>query len=83
MNYWGKTKDVLSILVIPLILWGVKMETTLAVQGEKIEELEEEIGEAKSLNSAIQSNSLQLASLTAKLDAANGRLDVIKTLLTH
>jgi len=83
MNYWGKTKDILSILVIPLILWGVRMETTLAVQDEKIEELEEDIAEAKSLNSAIQNNSLQLASLTAKLDAANGRLDVIKTLLTH
>jgi uncharacterized coiled-coil protein SlyX len=81
MSYWSKAKDVLTILIIPLILWGVKLEVTLAVQAEKISGLEEEIGEARGMSNTIQSNTVQLATLSAKLDSANDSLDQIKSAL--
>ena len=81
MNYWSKAKDVLTILIVPLILWGVKLEVTIAVQAEQISELEEEIGEARGMSNTIQSNTVQLATLSAKLDSANDSLDQIKSAL--
>ena len=81
MSYWSKAKDVLTILIVPLILWGVKLEVTLAVQAEKISELEEEVGEARGMSNTIQSNTVQLATLSAKLDSANDSLDQIKSAL--
>jgi uncharacterized coiled-coil protein SlyX len=81
MSYWSKAKDVLTILIVPLILWGVKLEVTLAVQAEKIAELEEEVGEARGMSNTIQSNTVQLATLSAKLDSANDSLDQIKSAL--
>lgn len=83
MNYWTKAKDVLTILIIPLVLWGVKLEVTLAVQEEKLTELRREIEATSEMSSTIHSNSIQLATLSAKLDAANERLSVIKDLLTR
>jgi uncharacterized coiled-coil protein SlyX len=80
---WGKSKDVLTVLVIPLVLWGVKLETTAAVQKERITELSKSATKADDMRAMIHANSVQLASLEAKLDAANGRLDVIKDLLAH
>jgi len=76
---WDKAKDVLTILIVPLLLWGVKLEVTLAVQEERIAALEEELEVTKDLSSLITSNTVQLATLSAKLDSANGTLDVIKT----
>ena len=81
MSYWSKAKDILTILIVPLILWGVKLEVTLAVQAEKISGLEEEIGEARGMSNTIQSNTVQLATLSAKLDSANDSLDQIKSAL--
>ncbi|MEC8306804.1 MAG: hypothetical protein VXZ72_02980 [Chlamydiota bacterium] len=81
MSYWSKAKDVLTILIIPVLLWGVKLEVTLAVQAEKISELEEEIEEARGMSNTIQSNTVQLATLSAKLDSANDSLDQIKSAL--
>jgi uncharacterized coiled-coil protein SlyX len=81
MSYWSKAKDVLTILIVPLILWGVKLEVTIAVQAEQIDELEEEISEARGMSNTIQSNTVQLATLSAKLDSANDSLDQIKSAL--
>lgn len=76
---WDKAKDVLTILIVPLLLWGVKLEVTLAVQEERIAELEEDLEDTADLSSLIHNNSVELATLSAKLDSANGTLDVIKT----
>ena len=81
MSYWSKAKDVLTILIVPLILWGVRLEVTMAVQEEKIKDLEEEVGEAQDMSNTIQSNTVQLATLSAKLDSANDSLDQIKSAL--
>jgi uncharacterized coiled-coil protein SlyX len=76
---WDKAKDVLTILIIPLVLWGVRLEVTLAVQEQRIDELESELESTKDLAPLINANSIELASLSAKLDSANGTLDAIRT----
>jgi len=85
---WGWMKDVLVLLVIPLFLWGVKLEVgnaqrdkELEYQEEKIERLEAELKEAQDIDKGVQANSLKLVQLEGKLDTANGRLDDIKDLL--
>jgi len=40
---WDRIKDGLSLLVLPLVVWGVHLETTMAVQKEKIAALEAKI----------------------------------------
>ena len=37
--FWSRGKDLLSMLVIPLLLWGIKLEVTLAVQAHVIKDL--------------------------------------------
>ena len=85
-NYWDKIKDGLSLLVIPLLLWGIKLETTIAVQEEKISSLERKIEDSqsaiKSVETTVRSNSLELVKVSGKLDTANEKIDVIKGLLT-
>ena len=39
-NYWNYVKDGLSLLVIPLLMWGIRLETTIAVQKETVARLE-------------------------------------------
>lgn len=87
---WGWAKDVLVILVIPLFLWGVKLEVGNARRDMKIEEqdrtiqrLEDEIEEAQDIDKGVQANALKLVQLEGKLDTANGRLDDIKELLRN
>ena len=71
------------MLVIPLLLWGIKLEVTLAVQAQRMTEIEADVAEVEDMGEGIHSNTVQLATLTAQLDAANGRLDVIKDLLSR
>jgi len=81
MSYWSKARDILTVLIVPLILWGVRLEVTLAVQAEKVRDLEEEVSEAQDMSNTIQSNTVQLATLSAKLDSANDSLAQIKSVL--
>ena len=85
---WGYAKDLLTILVIPLLLWGVKLEVSNAErdllierQAEELEDLEEEIKEAQDIEDGVQANALKLAVLEGKLDTANGRLSEVVSLL--
>lgn len=83
---WDRIKDGLSLLVLPLIVWGVHLETTLAVQQEKIAGLEAKIEATDKTITAIEktvrNNSLELVKVSGKLDTANEKIDVIKDLLT-
>lgn len=69
---------VLSILVIPLLLWGVRLETSRAVQSTKIESLEKEVTAAKAIKEGVAANTNTLGRVEEKLDATNRRLDDIK-----
>jgi len=62
---------ILSILVIPLLLWGVRLEVSKAVMNEKIEKLEFEV-------QATKANTNTLGRVEEKLNATNKRLDEIR-----
>lgn len=85
---WGIAKDVLSLLVIPLFVWGVKLEVGNAQRDLQIEQLQKDLDrlradveEAQDIDKGVQANALKLAVLEGKIDTANGRLSEITTLL--
>ncbi len=69
----------LSILVVPLVGWGVALEVTNAVQDEKIERLESQVNAAAAIRDGVVSNTNALGRVEEKLDATNRRLDDIKS----
>ena len=85
---FGFGKDLLTLCVIPLFLWGVKLEVgnaqrdlLIAQQEKEIARLEARIKEAEDIDKGVQANNLKLAVLEGKLDTANGRLGEITALL--
>ena len=81
-------KDILVILVIPVLMWTVKLEVNnaerdllISQSNIEIHRLEERISEIKDIDVRVQQNALHLARLEGKLDTANGRLDEIRSLL--
>jgi len=72
---------IMSVLVIPLLGWGVKLEVTNAVQDTKIAQLQADLKEAAGIEKEVQTNSNTLGRLEEKLNAANGNLKDIKELL--
>lgn len=72
---------VLSGLVIPLIIWGVKLEVTNAIQDERITELQEDLDKLADVTDAVQTNSLALVRLEGKLDNLDEKIDEVKKLL--
>ncbi len=76
-----RAKDVLCVLVIPLMLWGVKLEVNHAVMVETIERMESDIERANETRSIVQQNRVTLAQLKERIDNANETLKDIKDLL--
>lgn len=93
---WDRVKDFLSLLVLPLLIWGVRLEVNTALQDEKISTLQKELDEKikgveskvssteksiERVEDTVQSNSIQLARLDGKLESLDDKLDTIKELL--
>jgi hypothetical protein len=83
---WGK--DILVILVIPALLWIVKLETGNAQRDLIIQQAQSEVArlevrfsEIAEIDDRVQQNALHLARLEGKIDTANGRLDEIRSIL--
>jgi hypothetical protein len=72
---------VLSGLVIPLIIWGVKLEVKNAIQDERIAEVQEDLDKLSDVTNSVQANSLALVRLEGKIDAVDGKIDEVKKLL--
>jgi hypothetical protein len=72
---------VLSGLVIPLIVWGVKLEVKNAIQDERIFEVQEDLDKLSDVTNSVQANSLALVRLEGKIDAVDGKIDEVKKLL--
>lgn len=69
---------ILSILVIPLLLWGISLEVSKAVQSEKISRLEIEVAANKSIKDGVAANTAALGRVEEKIGGTNRRLDDIK-----
>jgi uncharacterized coiled-coil protein SlyX len=95
---WDRLKDFLTLLVFPLILWGIRLEVNNAIQEERIANLQSSLDEKiknvenkvstteqsiQRVESAVQSNSIQLARLDGKLESLDEKLDVIRDLLEN
>ena len=50
-------KSILSMLVIPLLLWGVKLEVNSAVMAQDIERLQADIQKVSVIEQTVQKNS--------------------------
>tara|TARA_B100000925_G_C21897849_1_gene425793 strand:+ start:529 stop:819 length:291 start_codon:yes stop_codon:yes gene_type:complete len=84
-NYWSYIKDGLTLLVVPLLMWGIRLETTIAVQKETVSRLEKKVEEnetaMKTIEDTVQANSIQLVKLDSKMDSMAEKVDDIKELL--
>jgi len=80
-KFLDMTVKVLSSLVIPLIVWGVKLEVNNAIQDERITELQEDLDKLADVTDSVQKNSLALVRLEGKLDNVDEKIDEVKKLL--
>ena len=80
-RFWEIAKDALCILVIPLMLWGVRLEVRLAVQEQSIEANKKISVQASKLADAVQVQAIQLAKLDSKVEAIHERLREIRDLV--
>lgn len=74
-------KTVLSVLVIPIALWAVKLEVNNAVMAQNMSRMEADIEEANEISAVVQQNKVTLALLKERLDNANETLKDIKDIL--
>jgi hypothetical protein len=72
---------VLSVLVIPLLLWGVRLEVSTSIMDERISEMQKDLDKLSDVTNAVQANSLALVRLEGKLDNLDGKVDEVKKLL--
>lgn len=67
--------------MIPLIVWGVKLEVKDAIQDERISELQQDLDKLADVTDSVQKNSLALVRLEGKLDNVDEKIDEVKKLL--
>jgi len=80
-KFFDVAMKVLSGLVIPLIIWGVKLEVNNAIQDERITELQEDLDKLSDITNSVQNNSIALVRLEGKLDNVDEKIDEVKKLL--
>jgi hypothetical protein len=71
----------LSVIVIPLLLWGIKLEVSTAIQAERISEMQEDLEKFADMTNSVQGNTLALVRLEGKIDNVNEKIDEVKKLL--
>ena len=71
----------LSVIVIPVFAWAIRLEVTNAIQNERIRELQEDVQKNSNISGAVQQNTTSLVILETKLDAVGKNIDDIKHLL--
>lgn len=78
---WDWMFKIMSSLVIPLVIWGVKLEVRNAVQDEKINELQKDLDDLSSVEEEVQTISTAQGRLEEKINGARDDLKDIKELL--
>ena len=76
-------KTFLCVLVIPLVLWGIKLEVNNAVMAESIVRMEIDIEKTNETRSIVEQNRVTLAQLKERIDNANETLKDIKDILRN
>jgi len=82
----------MAVLVIPIVLWGIKLEVNRAVMEERVEtmkidhaaaitRLTDDLKEAQGIDKSVQANNGQLIKLSTQMDGMTGALREIKELI--
>jgi septal ring factor EnvC (AmiA/AmiB activator) len=81
---WTRTKDVLTVLVIPALIWVFSVSSTLEEQNGQLRELAGDIKEYKTTVGRLEDSerqfSVQLARLETRLDNITRTTHEIRTL---
>lgn len=72
---------ILSVLVIPLLLWGISLEVRLAVQKTEMAQMKQDLAATEQVKAAVQEGALALVRLEEQIRAINTNLTEIKGLL--
>ncbi len=87
-RWWGHFKDLLTLAIVPLTGWLISLHTENALRDERIQQLQAQIAdlqeqqkELEVVKKDVQNAAIHMVRLEGKLDAANGRLDEIRSLL--
>lgn len=72
---------VLSVAVIPVFVWVVKLEVTNALQDERIGELQQDVAKTATISQEVRETTTALVKLETRLDIMGKNLDEIKRLL--
>ena len=84
---WGKTKDVLTILVIPALVWVFSVSGTLEEQRGQLREMRSDMVDHREKLTRLEDSerqfSVQLARLETRLDAITRTTDEIRNMLTR
>ena len=82
---WSKSKDVLTILVIPALIWVFTVSNTIEAQKARLLSLEQKITEQHAslerLEASERTFSVQLARLETRLDGITRKTDEIHSML--
>jgi hypothetical protein len=65
---WDKLRDALTILVIPVLLWGVRLETRLAVHDRELAEATKTANNLEKLVDTIHRQQVKLGTIETKLE---------------
>ena len=76
------TFKALSVIVIPVFAWVIRLEVTNAIQNERIRELQDDVQKNSNISVVVQTNTTSLVKLETKLDAVGKNIDEIKRLLS-
>ena len=84
---WTRTKDVLTVLVVPALVWVFSVSSTLEEQKGQLRELTGDVKEIKTkvrrLEDSERQFSIQLARLEARLDAITRTSNEIRDMLNN
>lgn len=71
----------LSILVIPMIIWGVKLEVTNALQDERIAEMQADLVRLSNVTTQVQAMNVALVRLEEKITNVDGKIRDVERLI--
>ncbi len=67
-----------SILVVPLVLWGIKLEVNNAVRDQQIYQLEKEIESLNQIDEAVQEYAVELGKVDQRLKSMDSTVSEIR-----
>ena len=80
-KFWEWVFKVLSVLVIPLIVWGVSLEVRLAVQTSEMKQLQKTADALEKVKDGLSNNTNALVRLEEKFNGIDKNVAEVKALI--